>query len=475
MTDSARRVFSGIQPTGEVHLGNYLGAMKQWVEGQRNRVNFFCIVDLHALTVYQEPATLVHQTRSVAAMLLACGIDPKASTLFVQGHVAAHSEATWLLNCVTPIGWLERMTQFKEKSRNQESVSAGLLDYPVLQAADIMLYDAHEVPVGEDQKQHVELTRDIGERFNRLYGDTFVVPEPVIPEIGARVMRLDDPSAKMSKSYGHIQGQVRMLDDPKEIERSFMRAVTDSGNEIRFSADPAKAGVNNLLGIYKAVSGKSVAATERDFADARGYGDLKRRVAEVVIAALTPIRERHEQLMQDPAELDRQLAIGAEQARAYSTPKLEQIKRAMGLTTSESEFDEFHPVRHLINSFRLWIVSSTPIEVEEVNRDLLQMKTSHLPIESRALHGLVRDVLFESLLGPNQTESDLHQSSSMSTLNHFLTVHIDSRGGVQHLLFPLVARARTARLRSFLLCLAEPNFAKQIWEARGVLISGTGC
>ncbi len=333
---SSRRVFSGIQPSGEVHLGNYLGAIKQWVDGQGDRVNFFCVVDLHAITMPQDPATLMDQTRSLAALLLACGIDPKASTLFVQGHVAAHSEAAWLLNCVTPIGWLERMTQFKEKSKNQESISTGLFDYPVLQAADILLYDADEVPVGEDQKQHVELTRDIAERFNRLYGETFAMPEPVIPPIGARVMGLDDPTQKMSKSFSHIRGHaVRMLDDPKEIERSFMRAVTDSGNEIRFSADAEKAGVNNLLGIYKAITGKSVEDTELDFADTRGYGDLKRRVAEVVIAALAPIRERHGELMQDPAELDRQMAIGAEQARAYAVPKLERMKRAMGLTIGE--------------------------------------------------------------------------------------------------------------------------------------------
>ena len=331
--ESARRVFSGIQPSGEVQLGNYLGAIKQWVERQSERVNFFCIVDLHAVTVPQDPATLEHATRSLAAMLLACGIDPKASTLFVQGHVSAHSEATWLLNCVTPIGWLERMTQYKDKSAKQESVSTGLFDYPVLMASDILLYDAHEVPVGDDQKQHVELTRDIAERFNRLHGETFVIPDPVIPEAGARVMGLDDPMVKMSKSYSHIRGHaVRMLDEPKEIERSFMRAVTDSGNEIRFSDAPEKAGVNNLLGIYKAITGKSVDDTERDFTGARGYGDLKRRVAEAVIAELTPIRERHEELMRDPAELDRLLAIGAGQARAYATPKVEQMKRAMGLT-----------------------------------------------------------------------------------------------------------------------------------------------
>jgi tryptophanyl-tRNA synthetase len=328
-----RRVFSGIQPTGGLHLGNYLGAIRQWVQGQDERENFFCIVDLHAITVPQDPADLVHQTRSLAAMLLAAGIDPQRSTLFVQGHVSAHSEASWILNCVTPVGWLERMTQYKDKASKQESVLTGLLDYPVLMAADILLYDAHEVPVGEDQKQHVELTRDIAERFNRLYGETFVIPEPVIPETGARVMGLDDPTVKMSKSFANVRGHaVRMQDDPKEVERSIMRAVTDSGNEIRFSDDPAKAGVNNLLGIYKAITGKSVAETERDFADARGYGDLKKRVAEVVISELAPIRERHERLMSDPDELDRLLAIGAEQARAYAVPKLEEMKGRVGLT-----------------------------------------------------------------------------------------------------------------------------------------------
>ena len=335
MTVATRRVFSGIQPSGDMQLGNYLGAIKQWVQRQRERVNYFCIVDLHALTVQQDPETLVRQTRSLAAIFLASGLDPRACTLFVQSHVSAHAEACWLLNCVTPIGWLERMTQYKDKASKQESVLTGLLDYPVLMAADILLYDADEVPVGEDQKQHVELTRDIAERFNHHYGDTFVVPQPVIPEVGARVMGFDNPNVKMSKSYAHIRGHaVRMLDEPKEIERTIMRAVTDSGNEIRFSDDPAKAGVNNLLGIYKAITGRSAVDTEHDFADARGYGDLKRRVAEVVIEELAPIRERYERLMQDPAELDRLLAIGAEQARAYATPKLNQIKERMGITIS---------------------------------------------------------------------------------------------------------------------------------------------
>lgn len=327
-----RRVFSGIQPSGDVQLGNYLGAIKGWVERQAQKESFFCVVDLHAITVPQDPEELRRQTRSLAAMLFAAGLDPAKSTVFIQGHVTAHAEATWLLNCVTPVGWLERMTQYKDKAAKQESVSTGLLDYPVLMAADIILYDAHEVPVGDDQKQHVELARDIAQRFNHVYGDTFVVPEPVIPEAGARVMGLNDPTTKMSKVYAHIRGHaIRMLDEPKGIERSIMRAVTDSGNEIQFSDDPEKAGVNNLLGIYKALTNKSAEEVEADFEGARGYGDLKKRVAEVVVEALTPIRERYYRLMEDVAELDRLLSRGAEQARAVAEPKLEEMKRRVGL------------------------------------------------------------------------------------------------------------------------------------------------
>ena len=328
-------VFSGVQPSGDPQLGNYLGAFKGWVERQEEKDNYFCVVDLHALTVTPDPIELRKQTRELAAILFACGIDPDKSTLFVQSHVSSHAESCWLLNCVTPIGWLERMTQFKDKSKGQERVSTGLLDYPVLMAGDILLYDAQEVPVGEDQKQHVELARDIAERFNRIYGETFVIPEPVIPEIGGRVMGLNDPNVKMSKSYSHIRGHaIRMLDDPKEIERSFMRAVTDSSNEIRFSDDPDKAGVNNLLGIYKVITGKPEESVERDFYDARGYGDLKKAVAEVVIEELSPIREKYYQLINDVEELDRLLSIGAEQARAISDQKLRLMKEKMGLIES---------------------------------------------------------------------------------------------------------------------------------------------
>jgi tryptophanyl-tRNA synthetase len=328
-----KRVFSGIQPTGNTHIGNYLGAIKGWVEHQSEKESFICVVDLHSLTVPQDPEDLRFQTRSLAATLLAAGIDPEQTVLFIQSHVAAHAEASWLLNCVTPLGWLQRMTQFKDKSAKQESVLTGLLDYPVLMAGDILLYDAHEVPVGDDQKQHVELARDIAQRFNHIYNEEFfVVPEPIIPEVGARIMGLDDPTVKMSKSLADKRGHaIRLADDPKEILRSFKRAVTDSGNEIHFSADPEKAGVNNLLSIYKTVTGKSVEDVEADFTNARGYGDLKTRVAEVVVETIRPLRLRYEYLMKDPAELDHLLARGAERAREVAAPKVDQMKEIMGL------------------------------------------------------------------------------------------------------------------------------------------------
>ena len=330
-TAQRRTVFSGIQPSGDMQLGNYLGAVKGWVEHQAVKDNYFCIVDLHAITMPQDPKELRHQTRALAAMLFAAGLDPEQSTIFVQSHVPAHAEGCWILNCVTPIGWLERMTQFKDKSEGRESVSTGLLDYPVLMAADILLYNAHEVPVGDDQRQHVELARDIAERFNRLYGETFVVPEAMIPTVGARVMGFNDPTVKMSKTLSHIRGHaVRMLDEPDEIRRTFRRAVTDSGSEIRFSSDPEKAGVNNLLGIYKVVTDKTEEKVEADFGDARGYGDLKSRVAEVVIDTLEPIRERYYELMDDVSELERLLAVGAEQAASVSSVKVDEMKRRVG-------------------------------------------------------------------------------------------------------------------------------------------------
>ena len=325
-----KRVLSGIQPTGRLHLGNYLGAIRHWVRGQDEKENFFCIVDLHAITVFQDPDTLRHNVRSVAAMLLASGIDPDKSALFVQSHVRAHAEASWFLSCITPLGRLERMTQYKDKAAKQERVDIGLLTYPILQAADILLYDAHEVPVGEDQKQHLELCRDIGQRFNHLYGETFVIPEPKIAKIGARIMGLDDPTSKMSKSAQGKGHAVTLVDEDKVIEKAVKRAVTDSGNEIVFSDEPEKAGVNNLLSIYMLMTDKTQDECVADFADARGYGDLKKGVAAAVIDGIRPIRERYNELMADPAELDRLLARGAEKARAVAEPKVVEIKEKMG-------------------------------------------------------------------------------------------------------------------------------------------------
>ena len=323
------RVFSGIQPSGRLTIGNYIGAIQQWVAGQAEKQNVICVVDLHAITVPQDPATLRELIRDSAAVLLACGIDPQQTTLFVQSHVRAHAEGCWVLNCVTPLGWLERMTQYKAKSAKQESVGVGLLDYPVLQAADILLYDTDEVPVGEDQKQHVELARDIAQRFNHLYGETFVVPKPVIRGSGGRIVAFNDPTAKMSKSdltRGHA---IRLTDTPDEIDYVIRRAVTDPGREIVFSDAPEKAGVNNLLQIYELLTGVSRPQIEERFVG-RNYGDLKRAAAEAIIETVRPIRERYLRIMADPAELDRTLALGAASAQAIAEPKIAQVKERVG-------------------------------------------------------------------------------------------------------------------------------------------------
>lgn len=326
------RVFSGIQPSGDMHLGNYLGAVRQWVENQgKGKQNFYCIVDLHAHTILRDSQELRDNTRSLAAMLFACGLDPNISTIFIQSQVRAHAEACWLLNCVTPLGWLERMTQYKDKKDKLNSISAALLDYPVLQAGDIILYDANEVPIGEDQKQHVELSRDIAQRFNNLFGETFVLPEPVVLDIGARVMNLSNPLSKMSKSFQENDGGViGLLDSDAEIIKTIKRAVTDSGNEIKFSQDKDKAGVNNLLGIYKVITGKSVENVEKDFEGAKGYGVLKEKVGEIVVDTISPIRAKYQEFMSDPSELDRLLEIGAENARSISEPKVMEMKNKMG-------------------------------------------------------------------------------------------------------------------------------------------------
>ncbi|MFH1570427.1 MAG: tryptophan--tRNA ligase [Gemmatimonadota bacterium] len=330
MTEKARqRVFSGIQPSGCPHIGNYIGAIRHWVADQDRYDNVFCAVDQHAITVDYDPAELKANLRQMVGILLAAGIDPERSVLFVQSHVPEHTELTWLLICSTPIGWLQRMTQFKEKSEGQrESVSAGLFTYPVLMAADILLYQTDVVPVGEDQKQHVELARDIAARFNNLYGEVFTVPEPVIREIGARVMGLDDPTRKMSKSAEGQYHSVSLLDPPDVIRRKFARAVTDSQRDIVF--DPARAGLYNLLGIYRALSGQAEEAIAAHFAG-KGYGDLKRELADLAISVLDPIQERYRRITADEAYVDGILAAGVERLRPLVDSTMHQVRRAMGL------------------------------------------------------------------------------------------------------------------------------------------------
>lgn len=328
-----KRVLSGVQPSGNLTIGNYLGALRQWAREQHNFESFFCVVDLHAITAPYDPGVLREKTREVAALYLACGIDPSLSTVFVQSHVPAHSELAWLLNCVTPLGWLNRMTQFKDKSAKQQddSVGTGLLDYPVLMAADILLYHADAVPVGDDQRQHIELTRDLAQRFNHMFGDTFTIPEAMIPPSGARIRALDDPTAKMSKSeIGSEYHAVYLLDSPDWAKKKLMRSVTDSGREIKFSNDPAKAGVNNLLEIYEAITGQSREAIEAHFELARGYGDLKKEVAEIVLSTLAPIQQRYKELTGDAGYIDTLLAQGAERAASVAQQTLETVRERMG-------------------------------------------------------------------------------------------------------------------------------------------------
>jgi tryptophanyl-tRNA synthetase len=328
-----KRVLSGVQPSGNLTIGNYVGALKQWAREQYNYESFFCVVDLHAVTVPYESSALREKTREVTGLYLACGIDPEISTVFVQSHVPAHSELTWLLNCIAPLGWLNRMTQFKDKSAKQqaESVSTGLLDYPVLMAADILLYHAVAVPVGEDQKQHLELTRDLAQRFNHMFGETFTIPEPMIPPSGARVRALDNPQAKMSKSDTSSEYHaVYLLDPPDHAKKKIMRAVTDSGREIKFSDDPERAGVNNLLELYEALTGQSREDIEAHFANVRGYGDLKKEVTEVVNETLAPIQKRYSDLTADEQYIDDLLARGAARAAEVANATLETVRERMG-------------------------------------------------------------------------------------------------------------------------------------------------
>jgi tryptophanyl-tRNA synthetase len=325
------RIFSGIQPTGRKHLGNYIGAIVQYVAGQGRGEAIYCIVDLHATTVAFDPAELRELTYDTAAILLAAGLDPERCILFRQSDVREHSELAWLLTSVTAYGDLQRMTQFKDKSAKQrELVTAGLFFYPVLMAADVLAYRTDEVPVGEDQRQHLELMRDIAIRFNSRFGEQFVVPEARIPEVGARIMDLQDPTSKMSTTNGSEEGTLYVLDEPAQIERKLKRAVTDSGTGVRRAAD--KPGVSNLIDILAAVRDVAPEQIEREFAQA-GYGDFKAAVAAEVTAYLSPVRERYGELRGDRDGLEAVLAAGAEQARAIAAATLVDVREAMGIGT----------------------------------------------------------------------------------------------------------------------------------------------
>ncbi len=331
------RVFSGIQPSGGMHLGNLLGALRNWVAYQHEHQAVYCVVDLHALTTAPDPTDLRNNTLAAASMLLSAGIDPERSVLFVQSAVGEHAELAWMMECTVGFGELRRMTQFKDKSDRTEFVSAGLFTYPALQAADILLYDTDLVPVGDDQRQHIELCRDIAERFNRRYGDTFTVPAPVIPEAGARVMDLQNPNDKMSKSLDS-PGTIGILEDPAVVARKFKRAVTDSDNEVRY--DPgAKPGVSNLLGILGSVTGRSPEAVAEEYAQ---YGRLKADAADAVIELLTPIRDRYRDLSAEPGEVARLLETGAERARSVAAATLERARNNAGLIPRPPFVSETH-------------------------------------------------------------------------------------------------------------------------------------
>ncbi len=325
---SAPIVFSGIQPTGRKHLGNYIGAIRQYVEGQdRGEPAIFCIVDLHAISVAYDPVELRERLYDTAAILLAAGLDPKRCIFFRQSDVREHSELTWLLSAVTSHGDLNRMTQFKDKSAKQELVSAALFFYPVLMAADVLAYRATEVPVGDDQRQHVELMREIARRFNERFGETLVVPEMLIPEVGARIMDLQEPERKMSTTGGTENGTVLVLEEPDAIRKKFGSAVTDSGREVRRAPD--KPGITNLIDIYAVARGSDPAAVEAEFEGA-GYGDFKQAVAEAVVEYLAPVRERYAELRPDEAALEATFAAGAEKASAIAAPIVAEVRERMG-------------------------------------------------------------------------------------------------------------------------------------------------
>jgi tryptophanyl-tRNA synthetase len=325
------RIFSGIQPTGEKHFGNFSGGFRQYAATQELGDAFFCIVDLHSITVEYEPADLRERTLDLAAMLFATGIDAERSIVFVQSHVVAHAEAAWLLGSVTSFGELRRMTQFKEKSDRQEFVRSSLFTYPVLMAGDILLYQADKVPIGDDQRQHIEIARDVAQRFNATFGDTFTLPEGIFPEVGSRIMDLQEPDRKMSTTGGTPQGTVGMLDPPDVISKKFRSAVTDSGRDVVYDPE-GKPGVSNLIEIMHVATGEAISAIEARY-DGHGYGAFKQDVGDAVVALLDPIRRRYEELRADEGELRRLLSAGAEKAREASAPTLAQMYERMGFVT----------------------------------------------------------------------------------------------------------------------------------------------
>ncbi|WP_407676007.1 tryptophan--tRNA ligase [Phycicoccus flavus] len=330
-SDGARpRILSGMQPTSDsLHLGNYLGALVNWVGLQDDFDAYYFVADLHALTVPTDPEVLRHRTRVTAAQFIAAGVDPTRSAVFCQSHVTAHAELGWLMSCLTSFGEASRMTQFKDKVAKGQNANVGLFTYPMLMAADILMYDAAYVPVGEDQRQHLEITRDLAERFNARFGETLTVPEPYILKESAKIMELTDPTAKMSGTNSPDKGLLLLSDEPNRLRKKIMSAVTDTGSEVRF--DPQeKAGVSNLLAIHSVLSGTEVADLEAEFAG-RGYGDLKKAVAEVVLAAVEPFRSRMDELLSDPAELDRYLADGAERAAVVAGATMTRVRDAVGL------------------------------------------------------------------------------------------------------------------------------------------------
>ena len=332
MADTKKRIFSGIQPSGELTLGSYMGAIKNWVDLQDEYDCLYCIVDMHAITVRQDPATLRKRSVNQLAQYIACGLDPQKNIMFIQSHVPQHAELSWILGCYTQFGELSRMTQFKAKSaQHADNITAGLFTYPVLMAADILLYQADLVPVGEDQRQHVELTRDIAQRFNSVYSDTFVLPEAFIPKVGARLMSLDDPTTKMSKSLP--DGCVNLMDAPEVIMKKFKRAVTDCETAVKYDKEN-KTGISNLLTIYCAATGKTLAEAEAEFAG-QGYGVFKPAVGEAVVELLRPIREESQRIMDDKAYLESVYQEGAERARRLAQKTLSKVQRKVGFVAAK--------------------------------------------------------------------------------------------------------------------------------------------